>query len=52
MPKAPRRKLFKFNDNSTHQHTHDSRTNSSHIRDRRLTPQLMNSTFDENLNSV
>lgn len=40
MPKPPRRKLFKFNDNnSSHINTNqDSRTNSTNIRDRRLTP--------------
>ncbi|CAD8089826.1 unnamed protein product [Paramecium primaurelia] len=46
---GPRRKLFKINDNQTYL---GSRTNSAQIKDKRMTPQIMNSTFDENYDSI
>ncbi|CAK59184.1 unnamed protein product (macronuclear) [Paramecium tetraurelia] len=49
LPNGPRRKLFKFHDNQTYL---GSRTNSTQIKDRRMTAQIMNSTFDENYDSI
>ncbi|CAD8105063.1 unnamed protein product [Paramecium sonneborni] len=51
LPNGPRRKLFKFNDNQTNGYL-GSRTNSAQIKEKRMTPQIMNSTFDENYESI
>ncbi|CAK59629.1 unnamed protein product (macronuclear) [Paramecium tetraurelia] len=49
MQNGPRRKLFKLNDNQTYL---GSRSNSTQIKEKRMTPQIMNSTFDENYESI
>ncbi|CAD8119372.1 unnamed protein product [Paramecium sonneborni] len=51
MPYGPRRKFQKFNDNQTNAHS-GSRKNSTQIKEKKMTPQFMNSTFDQNYESI